>query len=104
MFVSPMLLNRIDKPFDSLDDITELKLDGIRLIYSNIRETKLYTRHKNDITTRFPEVAMDLPPENTGLVRKNHLYMPNRFQHVLRLRTLHIILNNFQLPVIDIIG
>lgn len=34
MFISPMLLKKSDQPFDSDDYITELKLDGIRLIYS----------------------------------------------------------------------
>ncbi len=34
MFISPMLLHKIDEPFDDNSYITELKLDGIRFIYS----------------------------------------------------------------------
>lgn len=57
-----MLLHKTDTPFDHVDYITELKMDGFRLIYSNVEEKKLYTRHNTDITTRFPELLnLDLP-------------------------------------------
>jgi DNA ligase 1 len=37
-------------------------MDGFRLIYSNIEDKKLYTRHNTDITTRFPELLnLDIP-------------------------------------------
>jgi DNA ligase 1 len=34
MFFSPMLLQKVNEPFDDVSFITELKLDGIRLILS----------------------------------------------------------------------
>lgn len=63
MFISPMLLHRVDDPFDNSDYLTELKLDGIRLIWSNINgAVKIYTRHKTDVTNRFPELhSLPLP-------------------------------------------
>jgi DNA ligase 1 len=66
MFISPMLLHKTDTPFDHDDYVSELKMDGFRLIYSNIEDKKLYTRHNTDITTRFPELLnLDIP---TGTV------------------------------------
>jgi DNA ligase 1 len=65
MFISPMLLHKLDKPFDSEDYITELKLDGIRLIYSvdDAGKVSLFSRHKNEITSKFPELHnLDIPP------------------------------------------
>lgn len=65
MFISPMLLHKSDEPFDSSDYITELKLDGIRLIYSvdAAGKVRLYSRHNNEITAKFPELhSLDLPP------------------------------------------
>ncbi|TWE08735.1 DNA ligase-1 [Neobacillus bataviensis] len=65
MFISPMLLHKSNEPFDSDDYITELKLDGIRLIYSVDEKGKvrLYSRHKNEITSKFPELHnLDIPP------------------------------------------
>ncbi|MCQ6268791.1 hypothetical protein M1K46_24805 [Fictibacillus sp. WQ 8-8] len=59
MFVSPMLLQRMEEPFNHDDFISELKLDEIRLIYSHMDSVKLYTRHKNEVTKKFPEL-MDL--------------------------------------------
>ncbi|MBU8597267.1 ATP-dependent DNA ligase [Alkalihalobacillus clausii] len=57
MFVSPMLLQRIDEPTKE-DWLTELKFDGIRLILTkNEGFTKLYTRHNTEITHRFPELC-----------------------------------------------
>ncbi|MEH6994243.1 RNA ligase family protein [Neobacillus drentensis] len=62
MFISPMLLHKTDEPFDHDDYVSELKMDGFRLIYSNIEDKKLYTRHNTDITTRFPELLnLDIP-------------------------------------------
>lgn len=66
MFISPMLLEYAadNKPFDDDNYITELKLDGIRLIVSNIDRIRLYTRHNNEITANFPELVdnIDIPP------------------------------------------
>ncbi|OZB98129.1 hypothetical protein [Paenibacillus sp. XY044] len=65
MFVSPMLLEYAadNKPFDDDNYITELKLDGIRLIVSNMDRVRLYTRHNNEITANFPELVdnIDIP-------------------------------------------
>ncbi|GAE36448.1 ATP-dependent DNA ligase [Halalkalibacter akibai] len=64
MFISPMLLHRVDEPFNNPDYLAELKLDGIRLIFSNIDgQVKLYTRHKTEVTNRFPELhSLPIPP------------------------------------------
>lgn len=63
MFISPMLLEYAadNKPFNSEDYITELKLDGIRLIATKINDrVRLYTRHNNEITANFPELVDDI--------------------------------------------
>lgn len=57
MFVSPMLLHKSEKPFEDTGYITELKLDGIRLILSKFNyQIRLYTRHNKEVTTKFPEL------------------------------------------------
>lgn len=63
MFVSPMLLHSIKEPFDDDGYITELKFDGIRLILSKFNDQiKLYTRHNNEVTSKFPELLdLDIP-------------------------------------------
>jgi DNA ligase-1 len=63
MFVSPMLLQKTDQPFDDDSYITELKLDGIMLTFSKIdNNVRLYTRHNNDVTYKFPELlTIDIP-------------------------------------------
>ncbi|RKJ42842.1 ATP-dependent DNA ligase, partial [Butyricicoccus sp. 1XD8-22] len=68
MFISPMLLHRIDLPFDNDSWITELKLDGFRCVWTKFNsKVKIYTRHNNEITSLFPEL-IDLPiPDGTIL-------------------------------------
>lgn len=70
MFVSPVLLHRASDnlPFDDDTWISELKMDGIRLILSRFNGiTRLYTRHKNEVTSKFKEL-LDLPlPDNIVL-------------------------------------
>jgi DNA ligase 1 len=63
MFISPMLLHKSEHPFDDPEYITELKLDGIRLILSKMdNKIRLYTRHNNEVTSRFPELLnIDIP-------------------------------------------
>lgn len=63
VFVSPMLLQRSEQPFDDESYLTELKLDGIRLILSKINnKVRLYTRHNNEVTSKFPELlTIDIP-------------------------------------------
>lgn len=75
MFVSPMLLNKIDTPFEDENYLTELKLDGIRLILSKFNHSiKLYTRHKNEVTSKFPELlTIDIPD---GTVLDGELIVP----------------------------
>lgn len=62
-------LDNIDDPFDGADYITELKLDGIRLlIVKGTDSYRLYTRHGTDVTARFPELydfAVSLPANTT---------------------------------------
>ncbi|WP_223588273.1 ATP-dependent DNA ligase [Neobacillus bataviensis] len=62
MFISPMLLHKSEQPFNNDDYVSEPKMDGFRLIYSHIEDKKLYTRHKTDVTNRFPELLnLDIP-------------------------------------------
>ncbi len=68
MFVSPMLLHKSEQPFEDNEFITELKLDGIRLILSKFNnQIKLYTRHKNEVTAKFPELLNIEIPDGTVL-------------------------------------
>jgi DNA ligase 1 len=71
-FVSPMLLGRVDQPFNDANYIAELKLDGIRGVYSSLGDrSRLFTRHQNDVSSKYPELlALDLPP---GLVLDGEL-------------------------------
>lgn len=53
----PMLLDEIDKPFDSKDYIYEMKYDGIRaLIFADPKEIRIITRNNNDVTYLYPEL------------------------------------------------
>ncbi|MFB7641466.1 ATP-dependent DNA ligase [Peribacillus butanolivorans] len=68
MFISPMLLHKTEQPFDDGDIINELKLDGIRLILSKFDDrVKLYTRHNNEVSSKFPELLQVNIPEGTIL-------------------------------------
>ncbi|MCO1604529.1 ATP-dependent DNA ligase [Desulfosporosinus nitroreducens] len=76
MFISPMLLNKAEEPFDSDDWLSELKLDGIRFIYSTMDGTRFYTRHNNEVTNRFPELmAKDVPK---GTILDGEIIMPDQ--------------------------
>lgn len=65
MFKSPMLLYKANHVFSDENYITELKLDGIRLILSTVGGTiRCWTRHGTPCMDRFPELArLDLPPD-----------------------------------------
>lgn len=68
MYITPMLLHQSSKPFTDDKYLTELKLDGIRLILHKGMNGKvrLYTRHNNEVTARFPELKdVDLPAGTT---------------------------------------
>lgn len=57
MFISPMLLEKIDSPFNSSTHIFEPKIDGHRLILSRQNgETRFWTRHKTECTRKYPEL------------------------------------------------
>jgi DNA ligase-1 len=57
MFISPMLLEKSNEPFNDPAYLFEPKIDGHRLImtYKN-GETRLFTRHKNECTRQYPEL------------------------------------------------
>lgn len=61
-FISPMLLEQVDSPFSDGQYIFEPKIDGHRLILSRSNGvTRLYTRHHNDVTAKYPELIADGP-------------------------------------------
>ncbi|MEH7121203.1 RNA ligase family protein [Neobacillus vireti] len=64
MFIPPMLLHKSDHPFDDDNYITELKLDGFRTVWTKFDDkVRIYTRHNNEITSKFPEL-INLPIPN----------------------------------------
>ncbi|SFD64196.1 DNA ligase-1 [Paenibacillus catalpae] len=57
MFISPMLLDTAEEPFDSDDYLFEPKFDGHRLMISFINgQVKMFTRHNNEVTRQYPEL------------------------------------------------
>lgn len=57
MFLPPMLLEKIEEPFDDERWLFEPKIDGHRLIISiQNGEVRLYTRHNNEVTRQYPEL------------------------------------------------
>lgn len=57
MFINPMLVEKIDTPFNSSTHIFEPKIDGHRLILSRANgETRLWTRHRTECTRQYPEL------------------------------------------------
>ncbi len=63
MFISPMLLATAQAPFSDPRCIFEPKIDGHRLIFSQQDGVvRLYTRHNNDCTRQYPEIACALFP------------------------------------------
>jgi DNA ligase-1 len=54
--IRPMLLQSANEPFDSDEYIYEPKYDGIRLLIENTSSPMAYSRHLNDVTTKFPEL------------------------------------------------
>ncbi|MDF2821717.1 MAG: dependent ligase [Clostridiales bacterium] len=56
--IKPMLISEMMNPFNSVDWIYELKLDGIRCIaYLNGEETELRNKRDMKLLPRFPELA-----------------------------------------------
>ncbi|MBN2980095.1 RNA ligase family protein [Cohnella algarum] len=66
MFISPMLLEKRESPFDDDRYIFEPKIDGHRMIMS-IQDgaVRLYTRHENEVTRQYPELH-DVPIANSS--------------------------------------
>lgn len=66
MFISPMLLHysKNNLPYNSHDHVAELKLDGFRFVVSNMDKLNLYTRHNNNVTSKFPELITNCPLPN----------------------------------------
>ncbi|GIO84510.1 SPBc2 prophage-derived DNA ligase-like protein LigB [Paenibacillus faecis] len=68
MFIDPMLLATAPAPFSDPRFIFEPKIDGHRLIFSQQDGTvRLYTRHNNDCTRQYPEIASALFPHDIVL-------------------------------------
>jgi DNA ligase 1 len=69
-----MLLQKSVLPFDDDSNITELKLDGIRLIISKLdNKVRLYTRQYNEVTSKFPALHGIDVPNGRILVEKSML-------------------------------
>ncbi len=57
MFITPMLLEKRESPFDDERYLFEPKIDGHRLILSMENGiVRLYTRHNNEVTRQYPEL------------------------------------------------
>ncbi|MBS4221722.1 hypothetical protein [Lederbergia citrea] len=68
MFISPILLHKVDNPFDEDEWITELKLDGFQCIWTKFNnKVTIYTRHDNEITAMFSELVSLPIPNGTAL-------------------------------------
>jgi len=72
MFVSPMLLHKVEEPFDNDEWVSELKLDGIRFLYSTMNGSSFYTRHENEVTERFPELITNQISKGTSPGWRNY--------------------------------
>jgi DNA ligase 1 len=68
MFISPMLLHKSNHPFDDDSYITELKLDGVRILWTKFNDkVRIYTRHNNEVTFIYPELTNIKLPNGTIL-------------------------------------
>jgi DNA ligase-1 len=57
MYISPMLFEKSEEPFNDPAYIFEPQIDGLRLILSHRNsETRLYTLHNHECTRQFPEL------------------------------------------------
>ncbi len=55
--IHPMLAESIDKPFDGVEWLFEIKWDGYRAItFIGNGQTRLVSRNQNDLTARYPEL------------------------------------------------
>jgi len=68
MFIEPMLLGRREVPFDDSRYVFEPKIDGHRLLLSRIDgAVRLYTRHNNEVTARYPEMH-EVPVDGADVI------------------------------------
>jgi len=68
MFIDPMLLATAPGPFSDSSFIFEPKIDGHRMIFSQQNGVvRLYTRHNNDCTRQYPEIAGAIFPHDIVL-------------------------------------
>jgi DNA ligase-1 len=107
-----MLLHKTEQPFEDEDFITELKLDGIRLILSKFDDRiKLYTRHNNEVSSKFPELLhLDIPdgtildgeivvtdlqgkPDFEAMMQR---FSSNKSEHTIQYCVFDVIYNNGQ--------
>lgn len=69
MFLSPMLLVKREEPFDDERYLFEPKIDGHRLILSMENGiVRLFTRHKNEVTSQYPELHNVPIEDNSDVV------------------------------------
>lgn len=69
MFISPMLLEKRDHPFDDEQYVFEPMIDGHRLILSMENGVvRLFTRHNNEVTSRYPELYNVPIDDNSDVV------------------------------------
>lgn len=101
----PMLLNSIDKPFDSKDYIFEIKYDGIRsLCFINNNKIEFLSRNNNILNNLYPElesikdninnnvifdgeiIALDSMgnPSFTNLQKRSHLKDKNKISNSIK--------------------
>ncbi|WP_379361762.1 MULTISPECIES: ATP-dependent DNA ligase [unclassified Paenibacillus] len=80
MFFPPMLLQyaKNNAPFDDPNYVVQLKLDGIRLLVSNMNKLHLYTKNL-DVTGRFPELHD--PPISKGTIIDSELIVTDEKGH-----------------------
>jgi DNA ligase-1 len=66
VFLPPMLLEKVEEPFDDERWLYEPKIDGHRMIISLEKgKTQLFTRHRTDVTQQYPELH-NVPIENNS--------------------------------------
>lgn len=69
MFITPMLLEERECPFDDDRYLFEPKIDGHRLILSMENGVvRLLTRHNNEVTSRYPELHNVPVDDNSDVV------------------------------------
>lgn len=69
-----MLLDDAKDPFESDEHIAELKLDGIRGIMEINQKSRIYSRHQNDISARYPElIAAGISAMDPGTILDGEL-------------------------------